>query len=139
MTKTTSRIFQVVPALVFIGNELIRTYVRPIYGQKKYGILSEVLGWLPNLLAGFGIITLAIAVIILVQIIDTKALSTRMKWLVLILSAFIALAGLILHEVFQKNTGLYYDIQDIIASITGVALGMITYYFVLLRNNDNQL
>ncbi|RZL44798.1 MAG: hypothetical protein EOP00_18985 [Pedobacter sp.] len=133
MTKTTSRIFQFLPAIVFIGNELIRTYLRPIYGQKKYGIISHILGWLPNLLAGFGIITLVISVIILVQMLDAKALSIKLKWLILIVCAFVSLAGLILHEVFQKNTGLHYDVQDIIASIAGVVLGVVTYYFVLLR------
>lgn len=135
MTTTTVRIFQIIPALVFIGNELIRTYIRPIYGQKKYGIISEILGWLPNLLAGFGIITLAIAAIILAQSIEAKALPMKMKWLVLILSAFVALTGLVLHEVFQKNTGLYYDVQDIMASIAGVVIGVIAYYLVLLRKD----
>jgi hypothetical protein len=132
MTKTTSRIFQFLPAIVFIGNELIRTYLRPIYGQKKYGIISHILGWLPNLLAGFGIITLVISVIILVQMLDAKALSIKLKWLILIVCAVVSLAGLILHEVFQKNTGLHYDVQDIIASIAGVALGVVAYCFVLL-------
>lgn len=133
MTKTTSRIFQFLPAIIFIGNELIRTYLRPIYGQKKYGIISHVLGWLPNLLAGFGMMTLAISVIILVQMLDAKTLSTKMKWLVLTVCAVVSLAGLILHEIFQKNTGLHYDVQDILASIAGVAIGVVAYYFVLLR------
>lgn len=135
MTKTKKRLFYILPAFIFILNEAIRTYIRPVYGQKKYGLLSEILGWLPNLLAGLGILSLGISLILLLQDIKDETIAKKTKLFLLIVISFASLTGLILHEITQKGTGLYYDLQDILASIAGVGLGCILYYFVLLREN----
>lgn len=134
MTKTKERLFYFLPPLIFLTNEAVRTYIRPIYGQKKYGIWSEIFGWLPNFLAGLGIMTLGIGIVLFSQNISGKLLPQKTKIIILIALTATALTGLILHEVTQKGTGLYYDTQDIFATIAGVFLGVMLYYFMLLRN-----
>lgn len=133
MTKTATRIFYVIPTLIFIINEGIRTYIRPIYGQKKYGLISEILGWLPNFLAGLGLMTLGITIVLLTQHITNQGISLKAKVILLVIISAVALTGLILHEISQKDTGLYYDSQDIFATIAGVVLGGILYFLVLLK------
>ena len=134
MTKTKERLFYFLPPLIFLTNEAVRTYIRPIYGQKKYGIWSEILGWLPNFLAGFGIMALGIGIVLFSQNISDKTVPKKTKTIILITLTATALTGLILHEVTQRGTGLYYDTQDIFATIAGVFLGVMLYYFMLLRN-----
>ena len=134
MAKTKERLFYFLPPLLFLTNEAVRTYIRPIYGQKKYGIWSEILGWLPNFLAGLGIMALGIGMVLFSQSISDKTVPKKTKTIILIALTAIALTGLILHEITQKGTGLYYDNQDIFATIAGVFLGVVLYYLVLLRN-----
>lgn len=137
MTKTKERLFYFLPPLIFISNELIRSHIRPIYGQKKYGIWSEILGWLPNFLAGFGILALGIGILLFSQNISDKKMLRKTRIVALIAISIIALSGLILHEITQKDTGLYYDTQDISATVGGVLLGVVLYYFMLLRKPSN--
>jgi hypothetical protein len=123
MTTNQKRIFSVVPLFIFVLNELIRAYVRPVYGQKQYGLISDVLGWLPNLLAAWGVMTLGASLLLLFQELSKTHFSRRAIILFVVLINFVALTGLIIHEVTQKGTGLYYDVQDIYATIIGVVTG----------------
>ena len=121
----------------FLTNEAVRTYIRPIYGQKKYGIWSEILGWLPNLLAGFGIMAFAVGIVVFIEELNGKKIRQKAKIIGLFFTTLVAGTGLIIHEISQKSGGLYYDIDDIIATIVGIAFGIILYYFALLRENKN--
>lgn len=135
MTKTNKRLLYILPAFLFILNEAIRSFIRPIYGQKKYGLINEILGWLPNLIAGLSILSLSIAAILLLEDIKEEKIAHKIKIILLIGMCLITLGGLILHEITQKNTGLYYDSHDILATFAGVALGSLLYYFVFLRES----
>lgn len=65
-------------------------------------------------------------------------LTPKIKIFTLIALAVIALAGLIWHEVTQKGIGLYYDINDIWATVAGVALGFAFCYAILSRYHNNE-
>lgn len=125
------------PAIIFLLNEGIRTFIRPKYGKKKYGLISEILGWFPNLLAGLGILMLATSMVTFFEEINDKKIDKRIKLYILILTAIVAIAGLTLHEVTQKDTGLHYDIDDIYATIAGVLLGIIFYYATVIYKKKN--
>lgn len=136
MKNSTKIVLSFFPALVFIANELIRTYIRPLEAVQNNDTLRTVFGWLPNLLAGFGMMTFGIFLLTFEQL--KIALTPKIKIFTLIGLAIIALAGLIWHEVTQKGTGLYYDINDIWATIAGVALGFAFCYAILVRRHNNQ-
>ena len=116
-------LFSFIPAIIFISDELIATYVRPVFGLKKYGAASTILGWLPNFNAGLGMTLLG--GIIVSGIIKRTKLEVRSK--VKIMSILIVLVStlflLIRYELNQKETGLYYDINDIYATIAASILG----------------
>ncbi|RZJ72281.1 hypothetical protein [Flavobacterium sp.] len=137
MSKTTTRFIYFLAPLVFIGSEIIRTFVRPEYGKAKYGLLAETLGWLPNLLAGFAIMALAVSGLQLYQDAVSKTVSRNHRILLLLASSAIALTGLILHEIFQKGTGLYYDVNDIVATVAGVLIGAFYFFLVHLRFSES--
>ncbi|AOM80442.1 hypothetical protein [Pedobacter steynii] len=132
-----SKVIFFLPALIFITSELIRTLLRPIYGQRKYGLLSEILGWLPNFLAPLGFMSVAIAIIILAQSSSDKTISKKFKLLLLFAFTIIGLVGFLLHEMTQKGTGLTFDVNDIYATVAGVWLGVYLFYFFLLKNKEN--
>ncbi|MBO0593995.1 hypothetical protein I2486_21555 [Cellulophaga sp. E16_2] len=134
MTKKEATYFSSIPAIIFVGLELIRTFIRPIYNRNEHPIINNILGWLPNLLAGFGILSGSAAVLIIAESLLSLTISKKQKLLVLLATNIIAIAGLIGHEVLQKGTGLYYDIEDIYATLGGVLLGNILYYFSLFAN-----
>jgi hypothetical protein len=118
------------PAFIFISNELIRTYIRPIYGQTKYGMISAILGWLPNLFAGLGITLLGGLILILIGELKIET-SIKLRIFIIVIFFIISVIGLIIHEITQKGSVLYYDVNDIWASIAGALLGCI----VLLVQN----
>ena len=134
--KRRKKIIVFLPAVIFISNEFIRTYIRPVYGKKEYGLLSDILGWLPNYLAAFGIVSTAIVV---VQVLESvgKTLAKKQKMKVLIGVSFIALLGLIGHEFGQKGSGLFYDIEDIYATIAGTLTGDLLYYLLIIKPRDS--
>ena len=126
----TNRWLSLLPAAVFISNELIRTYVRPVYGRRQYGLLSTVLGWLPNFLAAFGFMALGLAVMRLV--LHQYPATVRYRGWVLAGLVVVCLAGFGQHEFAQQGTGLYYDLNDLYATAAGTALGAALYFGVLL-------
>lgn len=133
--KQKKRLVLFLPALILILNELIRTFLRPIYGQRKYGLLSEILGWLPNFLAPLGFMSFAIVIVTLMEGSSDKPVSKKSKLLLLFAFTFIGLAGFLLHEMTQKGTGLIFDINDIYATVAGILLGVYLFYFILLKKN----
>ncbi|SNR73970.1 hypothetical protein SAMN04488009_3518 [Maribacter sedimenticola] len=134
MTKKEATYFSFIPAIIFVGLELIRTFIRPIYNQNEHPIINNILGWLPNFLAGFGILSGSAAIIIIGEYLLSLTIFNKHKLLVLLATNIIALVGLIGHEVLQKGTGLIYDIEDVYATLGGVLLGNILYYFSLFPN-----
>lgn len=137
MSTATMRFLIVLPAIVFVGIEAIRTFVRPVYGQSQYGWISFVLGWLPNFLAAFGCMAFALSIIVLVQQATDKLLAWRLKLAMLSAVTFLTLTGLILHEVFQAGTGLFYDADDVAATIAGVVIGA-TFCVLSLRMSESR-
>ena len=129
-------LFYLLPAFIFISNELIRTYIRPEYGKKKYGLISEILGWLPNLLAGFGIMAFAVGIVVFIEELNSKKFEQKLKVIGLFFTTLVSGTGLIIHEISQKSGGLYYDFDDIIATIVGIFFGIILYYIALLRSKQ---
>lgn len=136
MTPQKSKLIFLLPVLILTLNELIRTFLRPIYGQKKYGFLSEVLGWLPNFLASLSFMSIAIVTIIIMQGSSDKPISRKHKILFLFASSALGLTGFLLHEMSQKGTGLTFDVGDIYATIAGIFLGAALFYFMLLNKKE---
>lgn len=133
MTKSQKRFFSVLPAIILISSELIRTYLRPVYGLKKYGVISEILGWLPNFLAPLGFITIGITVVILMEDISSKQFTKQQSILLLMALSVVGLLGFIGHEVTQKETGLVYDVNDIYATCVGTLFGALLFYWTIIR------
>ena len=138
MTQQKSRLILFLPALILILNELIRTFLRPIYGQRQYGLLSDILGWLPNFLAPLGFMSIAIVIVILVQSSSGKPIPKKYKILLLFVFTIVGLTGFLLHEMTQKGTGLIFDIADIYATVAGIFLGAYLF-FLLQQNNSTQI
>ncbi|ETZ22203.1 hypothetical protein [Pedobacter sp. V48] len=134
MTRQKSRLILFLPALILIMNELIRTFLRPIYGRREYGLLNEILGWLPNFLAPLAFMSMAIVIIILVEGSSGKLVSKKSKLLLIFAFAIIGLTGFLVHEITQKGTGLTFDVNDIYATIAGVFVGAYLFYLILLKN-----
>ena len=137
ISATKIRVLSCIPLFLFVAMELIRSFVRPVFGQRKSGIISNILGWLPNFLAASAIISLGALVIILIDQNINKPFSQKQNLLLLITVSVVSLAGLITHEITQKGTGLYYDVNDIYATIAGTILGFVCYYLILIRRAGN--
>ena len=133
MTKSQKRYYSLLPTGILICSELIRTYIRPIYGLKKFGMISEILGWLPNFLAPLGFITIGIPIVILIEDISSKQITKRQSILLLIALTVVGLLGFIGHEVTQKGTGLFYDVNDIYATCIGIFFGALLFYWAIIR------
>lgn len=133
MTKSTKRYFSLLPLIILIGNEIIRTYIRPIYGKKKFGMISEILGWFPNFLATFAFMTMGISLVILIEDISSKNFNKRQSILLLSIIIVVGLVGFMGHEVTQKGTGLFYDLNDIYATCIGILIGSLLFYWVIIR------
>lgn len=121
--KNQKVLFTLLPAIIFISDELIATYVRPILGLKKYGLISNILGWLPNFNAGLGMTLLG--GVILSEVVSKAKIEIRLKVKIniFLIVLIITILLLIWHEINQIGTGLHYDIADIYASIAGAILG----------------
>lgn len=133
MAQQKGKLVFFLPISILILNELIRTFLRPIYGQRRYGLLSEILGWLPNFLGSISLMSIAIVIVIIIQGSSDKPLSRKYKVLILFAATVIGLTGFILHEMSQKRTGLIFDISDIYATVAGIFFGASLFYFMLLK------
>lgn len=136
MAQQKGKLVFFLPISILILNELIRTFLRPIYGQRRYGLLSEILGWLPNFLGSISLMSIAIVIVIIIQGSSDKPLSRKYKVLILFAATLIGLTGFILHEMSQKGTGLIFDISDIYATVAGIFFGASLFYFMLLNKKD---
>ena len=134
MTQTQKRFFSLLPILLIVGNELVRTYIRPLYGKEEFGLLSVILGWLPNFLAPLAFMTLGILLVILLQDLLNKPITRRVSLFLLGVFILFGLVGFIGHEVTQKGTGLFYDVHDIYATLGGLFVGSVIYYYRLLSS-----
>lgn len=65
--------------------------------------MSDILGWLPNLLAAFGFMAISIVIINLVENITEKSVPKKYKILTLLFFTITGLTGFILHEITQKK------------------------------------
>ena len=135
MNQTQRRILLFVPATALLLNELIRSVVRPVYGRSRYGLLSTVLGWLPNLLAPFAWVAMGLVLVLLLQS-SRQPLARKWRWWLLLLVVASGLLGFIQHEFAQCGSGLYFDYNDIWATVAGTALGALLYWAALLRGRD---
>ncbi|WP_288881794.1 hypothetical protein [Pedobacter panaciterrae] len=133
MTRQKNRLILFLPAIILILNELVRTFLRPMYGRKEYGLVSQTLGWLPNFLAPLAFMSIAIVIIILVEGSSDKLVSKKSKLLLLFAFAITGLTGFLVHEITQKGTGLTFDVNDIYATIAGVFFGTYLFYIILLN------
>ena len=124
-----------IPALL----EIVRAFVRPVYGRKEYGAVAEFLGWLPNYLAGLGSVFVALLAIVVFLELMKKAMPKKFLIAAVALAALLAFAGLCLHEITQRGTGLYYDVQDIYATAGGVLTGLMAAVVVLGKYEFNDL
>ena len=134
MNKNKLLIFYFSPVLIFFANEVFMSYIRPIYGLRKYGLLSTILGWLPNYFAAFGFILLGL--ILFKFIIDINKNKNYYSYIYKYMSliSFISLTGLIWWEFEQKNGKLIYDINDIYATIGGVLCGYLIFLILKFKN-----
>jgi hypothetical protein len=134
MNKKQQFLFYFSPAIIFFANDFVRSYLRPIYGFRKYGLFSNILGWLPNYFAGLGFVLLGL--ISFRFIIEITKHKNYYKYyynymnLITVLSA----VGLIWWEFEQKNGKLIYDKNDINATIVGVLSGYLIFLILMFRN-----
>jgi hypothetical protein len=133
MTRLKSNLIVLLPTAIFIINELTRTFIRPTYGQRKYGLLSDILGWLPNFLGSLGFMTIAIVLVPMWQGLFNKPISKQQKVLLLLAFTIIGLLGFLLHEITQKGTGLFYDVADIYATLAGIFSGGLIYIILFFK------
>ena len=135
MNKLKLALIIFLPTLIILTNELVRTFIRPIYGQMKFGWLSDFLGWLPNFLGSLSFMVIPILAVVMVINHSKELLSKRALIALLIGWSILGLAGFIIHEINQDGTRLFYDINDIYATFAGIFLGDILYYTFLLRGS----
>lgn len=133
MSKLQQRFFTFLPAFILLVNQIIIMFIRPTFGQVKYGFVSDVLGWLPNYLAPLGFVTLGMLLIILLIELKIEAKFSRFYNIYMIFISVIALIGFIWWEYIQKRNSLVFDIADIYATICGVLTGYLI--FLLLYVN----
>jgi hypothetical protein len=130
MTNIKFKFLSYTTAFLMCLIEIIRTFIRPIYGKKEFGNISYILGWLPNYLAGLTLVLLG--AMLMKEVIKnqsvTKIKKTKNSYMFMV--AVLSLAGLILWEFEQKNRSLYYDKDDIYASIFGVICGYLLYRYL---------
>ena len=133
MKKIKLILFYFSPVIIFFANDIVRSYLRPIYGLRKYGCISTVLGWLPNYFAGFGFVLLGLILFkfIIDLFKDKNYYSYIYKYMTLI--TILSAVGLILWEFAQKNGKLIYDINDIYATIGGLLTGYLIFLILMLK------
>ena len=121
--KISKKLFTFLPAIIFISDELIATYIRPVFGLRKFGLISNILGWLPNFNAGLGM-TLLGGIIISEVVNKVKVkIEVKLKIALILFVLIMTIFLLVRHEINQIGTGLCYDIADIYATIIGSILG----------------
>ncbi len=133
MTQNKKRFLSSLSVIIIIGNELIRTFIRPVYGKSSYGLISDILGWLPNFLASFGFIAIGITFTVLAEDISGKHFTRQRSSLLLGILVVTGLIGFIVHEITQKGSGLYYDLNDIYATLAGTLAGAFLFYMTMIR------
>jgi uncharacterized membrane protein len=123
------------PLIIFFANDFVRNNLRPKYGADKYELLSVILGWLPNYLAGLGFVLLGLAAAKLISEINKRRISHKhLLWFVTLVSV-ISAAGLIWWEFEQKSGKLIYDMNDIFATIGGVLSGYVAFLILLFKDS----
>lgn len=136
MIYSNLRYLQISPAITLLTTELIRVFIRPIYGQAKFGIVSTILGWLPNFLGSLGYMLLCNLTI--AMLVNTSGKNLSKKNLITLLLGFtvFGLIGFTVHELNQDGKRLFYDINDVYASIAGILVGTIFYSLTLLKSSN---
>lgn len=124
-----------------------RTFIRPIYG-KGDGLLAEALGILPNLLAGFGMpfLPLAIYFAFLMELesdhveqasIDRYKMSKKQLMNCFLIFTFLITMGLVFWEYKQINRNLVFDYKDIVATLIGGFVSALFFKIKLLNSKIN--
>jgi hypothetical protein len=132
-SQIKSGFFYFVPVLIFIINDIIRDYIRPIYGERKFGIWSIILGWMPNYLAGLGMVMIGIILFRLILDFNEGNNYYRYKYQYISLISVITIIGLTWWEYEQKNGRLIFDLNDIYATICGVLTGYIIFIILIFK------
>lgn len=133
MKKIQETIFSFSPLILFATSNLIITKIRPVYGLKKFGIISDILGWLPNFVSSFGFMLLGIVIFKISFQIRKKNWSKKNGIIFSTIWTIICLLGFTINEFSQKGTKLYFDVNDIFATIASTFLGSIIAYRQLIN------
>ena len=125
MSKKQFSIFAFVPLSIVFTNILIIDFIRPIWGKKKFGIISFCLGCLPNFLAALSFMLLAVLTFMFLSHKSPKIMSPFSIHSINLFCCILTLISLVWHEVNQRkpHSNLHYDTNDIFATIFGVILG----------------
>ena len=111
------------PLIVFSMLDVVRGVLRPRFGAAEHGVISGILGWLPNYRAGLGFVLIVLATLSLVDALGGAPLLTRYRGWLIGSATVAAAAGLIAWELAQLEGNLVFDVADIWASIGGAATG----------------
>ena len=111
------------PLIVFSLLDVVRGVLRPRFGAAEHGLISDILGWLPNYLAGLGFVLIVLATLSLVDVLGGAPVLTRYRGWLIGSAAVAAAAGLTAWELAQLEGNLVFDVADIWASIGGAATG----------------
>jgi hypothetical protein len=120
-----------------------RTFLRPAYGIGT-GFIPDLLGSLPNFMAGFGMPLLPFcvyyAIIKEASQVDPSSIlgqglnKQQLCWIYICISILTS-AGLIMWEYHQLDSRLIFDYKDIGATIIGGILSILYFVTVLKRKN----
>lgn len=121
--RTGSWVAIFAPLIVFSVLDVVRGVLRPRFGTAEHGLISGILGWLPNYLAGLGFVLIVLATLSLVDALGGAPVLTRYRGWLIGSASLAAAAGLIGWELAQLDGNLVFDVADIWASIAGAATG----------------
>ncbi len=111
-------------------HELINELIRPLYGQGE-GVWAFILGVLPNFLAAACIFPFMILTIRDSYVNSKQKINEHNLYQWFIYGLIITTSGLIIWEFIQKSNGnLVYDLNDIIATLSG---SITAYLFYILN------
>lgn len=121
--RTGSWMAILAPLVVFSALDVVRGVLRPRFGAAEHGLVSDLLGWLPNYLAGLGFVSIVLATLSLVDALGGAPVLTRYRGWLIGSATVAAAAGLTAWEFAQLEGNLIFDVADIWASIGGAATG----------------
>ncbi len=137
MNKPQKYIISFLPAAIFLFNQILIMFIRPIIPANRFELLSEIFGWLPNYLASVGFVLMSMLLLIIIKELKLDKKYARYYNIYMIFISVIALFGFIWWENQQKNNSMIYDLKDIYATVCGVITGYSIFLILYFKHKFN--